>query len=135
MTDFMTAPIADIIKAILEDGVVDAAEVEQLEKRLYADGTIDKEEAEALFEINNGVSGKANDAGWQKLFAKAICDYLLKDEASPGVVDSDEAAWLISMFEGDGEVDATEKFLLKSLKENAKELAPELRAKLKDWGV
>ena len=135
MTDFMTAPLADVVKAILEDGVVDAAEVEQLEKRLYADGTIDKEEAEALFEINDGVSGKANDEGWKKLFAKAVCDFLLKDETSPGVVDSEEAAWLISKIEGDGEVDATEKYLLTALRENATELAPELRAKLQDWGV
>jgi len=135
MTDYMTAPISEVVKAILEDGVVDAAEVAQLEKRLYADSTIDKEEAEALFDINNGVSGKTNDDGWKKLFAKAICDYLLNDEASPGVVDEAEAAWLITQLEGDGTIDDTEKFLLKSLKEKAKKLPTSLCEKLKGWGV
>ena len=135
MTDFMTAPISEVVKAILEDGIIDANEVEQLKKRLYADGTIDKEEAEALFTINDAIKGKDNAPEWKKLFAEAICDFLLKDDASPGVVDADEAAWLIEKLEGDGVIDDNEKFLLKSLKENAKELDPSLRAKLKAWGV
>lgn len=135
MTDFLNAPIADVVKAILEDGTIDEAEVAKLKERLYADGTIDKEEAEALFTINDGVKGKDNAASWPKLFAGAICDFLLKDETSPGIVDADEAAWLIEKLEGDGEIDANEKFLLKSLKENAKELHADLRAKLKAWGV
>ena len=133
--DYMNAPIADVVKAILEDGVVDDSEVAQLKKRLYADGKIDKEEAEALFTINDAIKGKNNAASWTKLFAEAICDFLLKDETSLGVVDAAEAAWLIEKLEGDGEIDANEKFLLKSLKENAKELAPDLRAKLKAWGI
>ena len=135
MVDYMNAPVSEIVKAILEDGIVDETEVEQLKKRLYADGKIDKEEAEALFTINNAVTGKNNAASWTKLFAEAICDFLLKDDVSPGVVDDDEAAWLIAELEGDGQIDDTEKYLLKALKENAKELSPVLRAKLKDWGV
>ncbi len=135
MTDFMTAPIADVVKAILEDGVIDAAEVTQLRGRLYADGVIDQDEAEALFEINDGVKGKANSPDWAKLFSEAICDYLLKDEATPGEVDDDEAAWLIEKLEGDGEIDANERILLIALKEKAKKLSDKLRAKLKEWGV
>ena len=135
MTDFVNAPIADVIKAILADGVIDDAEVAQLKNRLYADGTIDKEEAEALFTLNDGVKGKNNSAAWKTLFAEAVCDFLLKDESSPGVVDADEAKWLIEKLEGDGEIDTIEKFFLKSLKEKAKELAPNLREKMKAWGV
>ena len=135
MTDFTNAPIADVVKAILEDGIIDATEVAQLKRRLYADGKIDKEEAEALFTINDAIKGKNNAATWKNLFAEAVCDFLLKDETSPGVVDADEAAWLIGKLEGDGTIDGNEKFLLKSLKEKAKELAPSLREKLKAWGV
>jgi len=135
MTDYMNDPIADVVKAILADGVIADAEVTQLKKRLYADGKIDKEEAEALFAINDGVKGKSNAASWKNLFAEAVCDFLLKDDTSPGVVDADEATWLIEKLEGDGEIDDNEKFLLKSLKENAKELVPSLREKMKGWGV
>jgi hypothetical protein len=135
MTDYMNAPISEVVKTILEDGIIDDAEVEQLKKRLYADGKIDKEEAEALFTINDAVKGKSNAASWKSLFTEAVCDFLLKDETSPGVVDTDEAAWLIAKLEGDGEIDDNERFLLKSLKEKAKELAPNLREKMKAWGV
>lgn len=135
MTDFMNDSMADVVKAILEDGVIDDAEVTQLRQRLYADGVIDQEEANALFEINDGVKGKANSADWAKLFAEAICDFLLKDEKSPGEVDDDEAAWLVEKLEGDGEIDANEKILLISLREKAKKLPDSFRAKLKEWGV
>ena len=135
MTNYMNDPIANVVKAILADGVIDDTEVAQLKKRLYADDTIDKEEAEALFTINDGVKGKNNSTGWKNLFAEAVCDFLLKDESSPGVVDADEAKWLITKLEGDGDIDDNERFLMKSLKEKAKELAPELREKMKAWGA
>lgn len=135
MTDFATAPISDVIQAILEDGIIDDAEVIALKARLYADGIIDTEEAEALFEINDAVKDKANSAQWAGLFAQAICDYLLKDEKSPGEVDEDEAAWLIAKLEGDGVIDPNETLLLKMLKETAKSLPQSLRNKLKEWKV
>jgi hypothetical protein len=135
MTNFQTDPIADVVKSILADGVIDDAEVTELRKRLYADGKIDKEEAEALFEINDAVKGKDNSTDWAKLFAQAISDYLLKDETSPGIVDDDEADWLIQKLEGDGEIDANEKLLLITLKEQAQSLPQSLRDKLKAWGV
>ena len=135
MTDFQTAPFSEIVKSILADGVIDDAEVKKLKARLYADGVIEKEEAEALFEINDAVKGKPNSPAWTTLFAESVCDFLLKDEASPGVVDEDEAAWLIDKLEGDGEIDANERALLSALKSKAKSLAESLRAKLKTWGI
>jgi hypothetical protein len=135
MTDFQTAPIAEVVKSILADGVIDDAEVAELRKRLYADNKIDKDEAEALFEINDAVKGKSNSVAWTTLFADAVCDFLLNDETSPGVVDENEGAWLIKKLEGDGEIDANEKVLLKTLKEKATSLSADLQAKLKNWGV
>ncbi len=88
-----------------------------------------------MFAINDGVKGKNNSADWAKLFAEAICDFLLKDETSPGVVDDAEAAWLIAKLEGDGEIDANEKQLLKALKASATKLPETLLAKFSEWGV
>ncbi|MDR1053469.1 MAG: hypothetical protein LBL39_04785 [Planctomycetaceae bacterium] len=135
MTDFQNAPIAEVVKAILADGVIDDAEVAELKKRIYADNKIDKEEVEALFAINDGVKGKPNAAAWTNLFANAISDFLLNDETSPNVVDENEGAWLIKKLEGDGDIDANEKELLKTLKEKAKSLPENLQTKLKSWGV
>ncbi|MDR1964370.1 MAG: TerB family tellurite resistance protein [Planctomycetaceae bacterium] len=127
MTDFQTAPIAEVVKSILADGVIDDAEVAELRKRLYADSKIDKEEAEALFEINDAVKGKANSAAWTTLFVDAIADFLLKDETSPGVVDEAEGEWLFKKLSADGEIDANEKALLKTLKDKAKFLPHKIR--------
>ena len=44
-------------KELLEDGIIDAQEVEELQAVLYADGVIDKDEANFLFELNDAVSG------------------------------------------------------------------------------
>jgi hypothetical protein len=86
---------------------------------LYADGKIDQAEAEFMFDINDAVSGNANDPAWQSLFVDAICDYLLKDEVSPGVVDGAEAAWLLERVQRDQQLDDVERALLTALESRA----------------
>ena len=105
---------------LLADGIIDAEEVAKLKEVLYADGIIDKEEADFLFELNDAVTGKANDASWEAFFIQAIADFLLKDEVSPGEIDENEAAWLVDKIGADGQVDGTEKALLEKLKAEAK---------------
>jgi uncharacterized tellurite resistance protein B-like protein len=115
----------ELKKSILEDGIIDAAEVKQLREVLYADGKIDEEEAEFLFELNDAVSGKANDPTWEALFVEAITSFLLEDETSPGEIDDAEAKWLLEKIQGDGQLDKTERALLDNLKKKAKAL-PEI---------
>ena len=117
--------LSELKKSILADGIIDAAEVEQLREVLYADGKIDKEEAEFLFELNDAVSGKDNHSSWEKLFVEAITGFLLEDETSPGEIDNEEAKWLLSKIQGDGQLDKTEKALIDNLKKKAKVL-PEI---------
>lgn len=108
--------------AILEDGVIDASEVEQIRKVVYSDGKIDREEADFLFELNDECSSSSNDNSWQIFFVDTICDFLLKDENSPGTIDEDEANWLISKIDKDGTVDSTEQALLSALKSRSKSI-------------
>lgn len=115
---------------LLADGVIDAQEVAKLKEVLYADGVIDKEEADFLFELNDAVTGKANDASWEAFFIQAISDFLLKDEVSSGEIDTDEAAWLIEKIGADGQVDGIEKALLENLKAEAKSFPANLAALL-----
>jgi hypothetical protein len=110
----------ELKKSILTDGVIDEAEVKQLRAVLYADGTIDKEEAEFLFELNDAVSGKDNHKSWQTFFVDAVTSYLLEDETSPGEIDDEEAQWLLSKIQGDGNLDEIELALLVNLKSKAK---------------
>lgn len=113
------ANLNELKDAILADGIIDADEVRELESALYADGKIDKEEADMLFDLNDATSGKDNHASWSRLFAKALTDFVLHDDNTPGVLDEDEAAYIISKIEGDGQVDNQERALLISIITNA----------------
>ena len=112
MSEHMEQELADFATAILDDGIIDAAEVSKIRERVYADGIVDREEADFLFELNDATSGADNDASWQALFVEALSDHVLKDEISPGVIDEDEAAYLVSKIEADGVVDGNELALL-----------------------
>lgn len=120
MTDYMNTPLKKLVKDIVADGVVDAAEVAGMRKRLYADGVIDRDEADFLFAVNDAVSGHKNAPGWKKLFVEALTDYVLCDKVSPGVVDDQEAAYLIKKIKGDKQVDEVELALLVNITAKAK---------------
>lgn len=116
-------------KEILEDGVIDAQEVKEIETVVYADGKIDKDEADFMFDLNDAVSGKDNHSSWNDLFVKVISSFVLDDDESNGEIDADEAAYLVSQIQGDGQIDAAEKALLLNLKEKSANL-PDSLAKL-----
>jgi hypothetical protein len=118
--------LSEFKNSILGDGVIDEQKVNSMRSVLYADGIIDQEEADFLFELNDAVSGKANHSSWKTFFIEAICDFLLKDEVSPGEIDAKESAWLIEKIQGDGKVDSVEKELLVALKASAKGFPSEL---------
>lgn len=115
MSDHMTKPLGELADDIVADGIVDADEVFKMRERLYADGVIDREESDFLFTVNDAVSGKANDPGWQALFVQALTDHVLADDISPGAVDDDETEYLISKIEGDGKVDDVEMALMANI--------------------
>ncbi len=115
MTEHMEQELSAFTAAILEDGIIDAAEVAKIRERVYADGIVDREEADFLFALNDATSGADNDASWQALFVEALSDHVLKDEISPGTIDDDEAAYLRSKIEADEVVDANELALLVSI--------------------
>ncbi len=125
MSEHMTMPLDEFATLILDDGVIDADEVVKIRERLYDDGTIDREEADFLFKLNDAVSGKENDASWQAFFVEALTDHVLKDEETPGVIDGDEAAFLIEKIKGDEKVDETELQLLVNICNTATGESPE----------
>lgn len=133
--------VLSVMKAsILEDGVIDAGETEQIRAVVYGAGggggaSIDRAEAEFLFELNTATSGKPNDTSWRELFVEAISKHILEDEKSPGEVDDDEGAWLVRQIEGDGQIDDNERALLAAVKAGAKRLPANLQEKLTALGI
>lgn len=124
-------------KAILEDSVIDANEVANIRTVVYGLGSgsgagISRDEADFLFRLNDATSGKNNDSSWQILFVEAISKYVLEDEQSPGIVDNEEAEWLLSRIDKDGTIDENEKELLVQIKRNAKHIADKLEIRISE---
>jgi uncharacterized membrane protein YebE (DUF533 family) len=113
---------------ILEDGVIDAAEVKTIKSIIYGAGgaggaKVDAKEAEWLFELNDAVSGKANHESWKALIVEAITKYVLEDETSPNEVDDAEAEWLVSKIMKDGSIDDVEKAIIDNIKAKATKIS------------
>lgn len=109
---------------IVEDGIIDAAEVKTIKAIIYGAGgaggaKVDKKEAEWLFELNDAVSGKANHESWKALMVEAISKYVLEDETSPNVVDDEEAEWLVAKIMKDGNLDEVEQAIVANIKSKA----------------
>lgn len=128
--DYKTASTEEVKAAVLADGKIDADEAAALKERLYADGVIDQEEADFLFELNDAVSGADNAPEWKELFVEALTDFVLADETTPGVVDEDEAKYLLAKIDGDGTVDDVEKALLLNIAAKATSVHASLQFKI-----
>lgn len=118
--------LTKLLQDVVADGKIDADEVVSIGKAIYDDGIIDAEEVEFLFNVNDAVSGNDNDPGWEALFVEAISSNILAD----GTIDAEETALLVTKIQGDGTVDAAEKALLLHLKKTAPEFPAELEALL-----
>ena len=123
MTDFMTAPLEDILREVSADGKVDADEIEAIQQRLLEDGEITQDEAEFLFAINDYVGENIdNHSDYDEFFIEAIISFLLNDPLSPGVLDEDEWFWLKAMVAEDMDLGDIEARLLVELAERATSL-------------
>lgn len=128
---FQKFVLASLKDAILEDGVIDAAEAKMIATVIYGSGGaagagVSRTEADFLFALNDAVSGKKNAPAWKKLFVEAVTKHVLGDETSPGIVDDAEAKYLLSKIQADGEVDDTEKALIANIRRKAKFVSSKL---------
>jgi len=124
--------LKDLVTQVTADGSVSALEVEELKKAVLADGTVDREEADALFEVNTACSENPENAPeWETFFVDAVSSHILAD----GNVDEEEATYLIGKIEGDGKVDKAERALLANLKAKAKSIHPSLLSRMTSLGL
>lgn len=126
--------LAVLKQAVLEDGVIDEAEVHMIRQVIYGPGgssgeRVDRKEADFIFDLNDATTGKANEPTWNELFVEAITSHVLEDEESPGEVDEAEADWLAKRIEGDQQIDTNEKALLANIESKAASI-PDRLAKM-----
>lgn len=92
-----------LMARITQLGAISEAEARRIVNEVYSDGVVSREEAEALFRLNDQLADR--DPLWVERFIEAIRDFLLLREAPEGWIDDDEADWLVSIIGRDGHVE------------------------------
>ncbi|MBF0157572.1 MAG: hypothetical protein HQL57_10345 [Magnetococcales bacterium] len=122
-------------KLILHDGNIDDREIALLKgmiakTRVGTERPVRRAEIEFLFALNEGTIGGRHEEVWRAFFIEAVAAHILDDPASPGLVNEEEANWLIAMVEKDGRYDPNEIALLKHLQATASEIPMSIRFRL-----
>ena len=100
----MSIQFSDLARQVKADGRVSAEEIRELRQLGWGDGKIYREEAEAIFTINNAVSDPSPE--WVDFFVEALSEFVLNGTEPRGMCDDDEAAWLMDSIDHDGRVES-----------------------------
>lgn len=91
----LMAKVADL-------GRVSKQEAQRIVSEVYDDGVVSRAEANALFDLNDKLSGA--DKLWDDRFRETIKDFLLTVEAPLGWVTEEESQWLVERINRDGRI-------------------------------
>jgi hypothetical protein len=100
----MTTHFSELAKAAAVDGKVDAQEILALRRQGWGDGIIARDEAEALFALNNALDDRSEE--WCDFFVEAIGEFVLNGTEPRLQCDDSEARWLINQIDHDGVVES-----------------------------
>lgn len=100
----MTTHFTELAQRAAADGQVTSQEVLALRRQGWGDGIITREEAEALFAVNNSLDER--DDEWSDFFVEAIGEFVLNGTPPRLQCDAEEAKWLIAQVDHDGVVES-----------------------------
>ncbi|MEL7446250.1 MAG: hypothetical protein AAGK02_10605 [Pseudomonadota bacterium] len=100
----MSIQFTELARRASEDGQISPDELLSLRQLGWGDGQIHREEAEAIFAINNALTDP--DAAWVDFFVEAIGEFVLNGTEPRLQCSDDEAQWLISQIDHDSSVDS-----------------------------
>ncbi len=100
----MTTHFSDLAQRVAANGQVSVDEVLSLRREGWGDGIITREEAEALFAINNALDFRSEE--WCDFFVEAIGEFVLNGAQPRLQCDDEEAQWLIAQVDHDGVVES-----------------------------
>lgn len=100
----MTTHFKELAQRAAADGQVNSAEVLALRREGWGDGIITRDEAEALFAVNNSLDER--DSEWCDFFVEAIGEFVLNGTPPRLQCDAEEADWLIQQIDHDGVVES-----------------------------
>lgn len=96
----MTTHFTEIAQRAAADGKVTAEEVLALRRQGWGDGIMTREEAEAIFAVNNVL--EARNEEWCDFMVEAVGEFVLNGTEPRHQCDDAEAQWLIDQIDHDG---------------------------------
>ena len=100
----MSVQFADLASRVAEDGIITKEELFSLRQLGWGDGKIYREEAEAIFAINDTIQERSDE--WVGFFVEAIGEFVLNGTEPRNMCSDDEARWLIGCIDHDGKVES-----------------------------
>ena len=100
----MSIQFSDLARRVKADGQVSAEEIGALRQLGWGDGKIYREEADAIFAINNAIADPSPE--WVDFFVEALSEFVLNGTEPRGMCDEEEAAWLMDSIDRDGHVES-----------------------------
>jgi len=100
----MTTHFTELARRAAADGQVSATELLALRQQGWGDGIITREEAEALFAVNDVLTDR--DEEWCDFFVEAIGEHVLNGSEPRLQCSEEEAQWLIDRIDHDGIVES-----------------------------
>ncbi len=100
----MTTHFTELARRAAEDGRISPEELLGLRRQGWGDGIITREEAEAIFAVNNILDER--DSEWCDFFVEAIGEYVLNGTPPRLQCSDEEAQWLIAQVDHDGVVES-----------------------------
>jgi len=100
----MTTHFIELAQRAAADGQVASEELLALRRQGWGDGIIHRDEAEALFVLNNSLKERSEE--WCDFFVEAIGEYVLNGTPPRLQCNDEEAQWLIDQIDHDGVVES-----------------------------
>ncbi|MFL0355114.1 hypothetical protein ACI5KX_01440 [Erythrobacter sp. GH1-10] len=100
----MTTHFTELAQRAAADGEISPQELLSLRRQGWGDGIITREEAEALFAVNNALTER--DDEWCDFFVEAIGEFVLNGTQPRLQCSREEAEWLIAQVDHDGVVES-----------------------------
>lgn len=100
----MTTHFTELAQRAAVDGEVSPQELLALRQQGWGDGIMTREEAEAIFAVNNVLNERSEE--WVNFFVEAIAHHVLNGSEPRRQCSDAEAAWLIEQIDHDGVVES-----------------------------
>lgn len=94
--------MSDVLTDVMKSKKITASQVLDLRRALYNDGVAEAGEVDRLFAMDEAATDF--DPSWTELFVEAVTDYIIEQVEPQGHISEENANWLIDRISRDGTV-------------------------------